>query len=394
MKSFLLSLEQAYDNNGAEAFNFGEFTCFRPLVEALRLKKFREVYDCADSLFGTLDHPAAKAFALKCAVAAAELEWNMAERERWISRWHQIPNWSQELYCIQLRAYHGGLTAFFSGNLREAEARFRHSFELATSLGSPHHQMRGLFQLGLVFRDRQQAAKAAEFFELALESAKGAGAARFQPRVEAEIQKLSAGMELDIALHGGDVDHFRQVLARAEALRRKQGLNRGAMSLYIYVPLVQWLRGRDGTRLYRKIKDPVLQCKVLSLKEELIGLSADENAELQLLREQVGIGSVIRQSSIRGDETEICGVPLRKIPQKDVSRLMLLFLDAKENSLDKAAICAGVWGLDYDPVLHDKKVYKLIDRTKQVFGRKDLLVNLYGAYQLNPKFFRALAPAV
>jgi DNA-binding winged helix-turn-helix (wHTH) protein len=49
----------------------------------------------------------------------------------------------------------------------------------------------------------------------------------------------------------------------------------------------------------------------------------------------------------------------------------------------KERIHQYLWGTDYNPLVDDKRIYQLIYRARQFFGKPDLFKNRYGSYDLN-----------
>ncbi|OFZ22714.1 MAG: hypothetical protein A2X94_03445 [Bdellovibrionales bacterium GWB1_55_8] len=399
MMNSLFDLETAFDSGllGVEALQ--HWPVFGKLLRAVADGRWNQVYFEAEEIFQSSDR-ASKVFALQWAVSASESQYDLKRRSHWLKRWAEIRDWASDPYCQYLRTYQEGVTAIFAGSLREAEALFRRAYELAFQQEYGRGQMRSLFHLGLVFRNRSDFKTAQSFFTQALELAKQRKATVFIARIEAQFMRLGDGstpqageFRLDIAKHEIEVSirkrdfaAARKQLARAERHRRVRHLTRHRESLMIYLALVALGRGFSAlwTRLAARITDPLPRIRMMELKKTAFGLDESETFELAALKEMHGVDSVIVRSSLDSDSMEVCGVTLGNIGNAHVRNLMTLLLKATA-PVEKETLCKELWGLSYDPVVHDGKIYKLFHRARSYFGRNDLFVNTYGAYRLNPE---------
>jgi hypothetical protein len=141
-----------------------------------------------------------------------------------------------------------------------------------------------------------------------------------------------------------------------------------------------------GERIIARISDPALKLKILEMKHALFGKSSKDDHSLFLLRSKLGASSVLVSESGSFGQIEICGVRLDSVQDSEVHTL-LTFLISQRKPSTKEEIYSHVWGPGYDPLTHDRKVYKLIQRAKKLFPQHELILNTYGAYQLNPAFF-------
>ena len=107
---------------------------------------------------------------------------------------------------------------------------------------------------------------------------------------------------------------------------------------------------------------------------------------MEFLREALGISRISVTGTADPLRTEIAGVAVASVRDASVRRLVMRMIAAGQ-PLDKEKIVREVWDLEYDPVIHDRKVYKLIEKAKALFGMPDLFLNTYGAYEINPAFF-------
>lgn len=380
------------------------------LLRALYIEEWAEVRRISREIFDRAQTPAMKAFALQWGVAATETVFDPAERARWIALWDQVEGWATDPFARYLRTFHEALTRFFDASLRDAEDRFTRALGFARDLQYPRGQQRCLQHLALVYRDQGHAEAAIGAFEQALAIARGRRATIPVGRILAQLERLQPGRtaapsemtaltriewlqaRIDRALGAGELHEARQLLAQADEARRDAGYGRRRCTLSVYLAAIHWSRGRamSGARVWNRIKDPLLRIQALELKERIpgLGLRDGERAELQALRFLHGVSPVVLRAGSDPAALEICGVRLSTVREVDVHKLMTSLIGARE-ALDKAALCERVWGLRYDPVTHDGRIYKLIHRARKAFGREDLILNTYGAYRLNPEYYDA-----
>jgi hypothetical protein len=121
--------------------------------------------------------------------------------------------------------------------------------------------------------------------------------------------------------------------------------------------------------------------RILRLKQAIFGASEAETAELDLLLTLHGIA--------RASKSEVCGIRVDSLPTEEQRKLFSLLVDAalsNSGPIDKSTIVQKVWGLTYDPVKHDGRTYKLIHALKKSLKITDLILNRYGAYEINPAY--------
>lgn len=343
--------------------------------------------------------PQDKAYLLQWAVGAAETKWDIKWRQEFLALWKQVPDWQSNPYCRFFKTYHDALTCYFEGALRDAEARFLVADEICTQYGYTRGRVRTCFHLGLIEKERRSFKNATFWFRQALSLARQTQAKRWVERTLGQLSIVSPtdigpGDQVDVfrkkkdemtaALVAHDFRLARKLIIEAELYRRSIGLHRRATGFVIYTPLM--LIGLGKTRLaahwVRNLRDPLRTLQFYELKSLIFGLSDADQDHVDWLRRVSGVSSVLMQS---GDRVaiEICGVKL-SLQDADVQSLMLLLIEA-ETAVDKEKIVQKIWHLNYDPVVHDRKVYKLIQKAKRAFRRSDLFQNRYGSYGLNPQ---------
>lgn len=406
----IIALEDSMDRAGCLEKHWNDLSELRTLVEASLRDDWEVVYAEATRVLESPADPSLKAFALQWAVIATEVEFDLEKRRRWLSRWNEV-HASGNGFCRYLRAYQHSLSAFFDGALREAEGRFKQSYEFAVQLGYPRGEMRCLFHLGLVQRDLGQNGAALEYLFRALAIARTRKDRSYGKRIQTQIDRVSglakkgsgefsfanARLEIERLIATRDFDRARSALVEAEIRRRKVKQGRKRESFHVYLPLIRAGRGCASLqtcweRMARQ-NDPILKIRMAELWKAAFTLTEGQSQELADLKSIHGVANVITRSSLSSDEVEICGISLSSLLDADIQVFMRLLLSA-ESPVGKEQICKALWGFVYDPTSHDGRIYKLVHKTRAFFKKPDLLVNTYGGYQINPKFKPKKEPVI
>ena len=327
------------------------------------------------------------AFTLQFALASTEIKYDMKSRQDFLKRWQKLPlGSSQNSYVKFLQLFSRGVTCFFECQLAESEHLFEIAHGMSMQMIYSRGQMRSLFHLGLVARDRGYYEKSEAFFELARKIASATGSSRFLRRFEFGLESGScASLEKDL-MNLLRIKNWR--LARAtylklERTRRILKINRQAQSYYIYIGLIKWAQGKTGfyKKLLASIQDLVIKEKILSMKIELWGGTLEETSELEWLRLSLG-HSRIKMGFFDETEIEIAGIKVNSIKSTDVQNFLKLLAKNRDKSITKEQICEKLWGYKYDPVAHDGRIYKLIHQARKLTQTPNLIENRYGSYIL------------
>ena len=386
----VVRFEDAYDQKSAEEFeawvsNSVEWRWLRSLAVAHRKQDWPKVEIEARLLWSGVDDGSLKkgcdelACVLNLAVTGADVRYHLKDRERWISKWQGVEGWASSPYSRFIRTLQEGCGQFFTGSLREAGACFERCMALAEKHGYERGRIRSLLHLGLVARDQGAHSRARIYLEQGAELATVQSRDGLRARILGVMGELTGTDELERLFLSKEFDAARRLLLTNESKRRARGLLRRRQSLYIYLPLLQLWRGQQARAkaAIARIRDPILKVRVFQLKGALFGLEASESTEMELLQEIHGI------SRIAGDE--ICGIRIDSLESAEQRELLKLLVQS-EGPVDKATIVQSIWGLSYDPVIHDRKAYKLIHALKKAIQIEDLILNRYGAYEINPKY--------
>lgn len=393
----ILRIENGFDQNAldlSESFAWPELIpLFSRLSEkqwARSLEESKAIFDRSVSLT-----PIERAFILQWPISITEVIYDLECRTRWMARWDEIKGWAQHPYCLYLHAFQDGLSAFYNGALREADARFKSALEFAINAGYPRGQIQAHFHLGLVAFDRVDYNIANECFAAAQEIALAQSATRFLERIAIQKARIESDSEslptletlkrkIESMIITGRFLDAQQTLTEADTIRRQERLHPQRESLYFYQPLIFWGLGKpkQAERAFRKINDPILRAHVLILKERTLGLSLIETAELFSLKRTHGLREDIYRSPLSIDHSEVCGIKIGEIQNANIRSLIQLFLTEK-GPLTKERIAEAIWTRAYNPLVDDKKVYQLIYNARAFFRKPDLFRNRYGFYELN-----------
>lgn len=393
----LITLEDAADTGNFSPTALSSWPELREMLQAFHAQRWIEVEQHTQKLWknaGTLHE---KAFLIQWGAAAAEMRYDLPCRERWVSAWHQLCGWANHWYARYLKVYQEAMACYFDGRLREAEAGFQTALILTKSNQYLRGQMRSLFHLGLVHRNREEFAKAKKYFSLALQIAEKRQSTQYADRIRAQLDlATSKGFRFDVEkrkietlILSRQFKQARPLLIQAEIQRRKQKLHRHRECLIYLLALISMGRRKhaQSSRQFRLIPCPLMKIKAYGIQNKLQPLNPEEAAEYDALKEIHGVDRVVIHSTDSHPlETEICGQKLGSLRDQDVIKLMSLLIQATE-STNKETLCKEIWNIQYDPILHDSRIYKLIHKTRLVFGKKDLFVNTYGGYQINPAYF-------
>jgi hypothetical protein len=374
----------------------------RELVRAAGRDRWKVIYAEAQKILSSdTVSIEEKAFALQWAVIGCEVEFDLKTRQAWISRWNDLPV-GDSPYCQYLEAYQHALTSFFQGALRESEARFRRAFDIASEMAYDRGQQRTLFHLGLIQRDLFQPGAALEYLTRALLIAQERRDRSYIKRIKAQMDRVAGRVEsgsnefsfarvkseVESLIAAKKVHRARTLLVEAELRRRKFKQGRKREALFVYLPLLLLLNKRISPeaawKRLRAIQDPILKIRLMGLMGRVSSLEASWKSVLDSLKRLHGVADVVKQEAL-DQEVEICGTKLGDIADGEIKGLMELLV-ASQHPLGKEELCKALWGLNYDPVVHDGRIYKLIHKTRKFFKRPDLLVNTYGAYQIDPRY--------
>ncbi len=391
------SIEMAFDGLAMEADpNSDRSPHLQDLNKEYHNRNWSYVEDQALHLFLEESDVALKAYYLFIYVSVSEIQFDIRSRNQRMLLWKEIREWETCPFAVYVYCYLCALTHFYQCELREAKALFEESLSLARKLEYGRGQMRSLFHLGLVARDLNQLRTSRRYLMASRSWAMELGVSNYAHRVDEQLQDLgnsrlgtgtvSGSCERDLVdlMRKNKFNLARGFYLSLERKRRCVQESRAAHSHYALLPLIFQGLGQKARALkaFHFIEDKVMQMRTLELWDQWFGLSSDQFAKLAILRRLLGCEPA-GLSCVGSHTVELCGVSLESVKDKDVRSLAKRLLTSRTN-LTKQDIVQAVWGRDYDPITDDAKIYKLIYRTRNTFGHKDLIVNHYGEYSLHP----------
>lgn len=375
------------------------------MLRAFHARQFDLVEQSFEQEFSRAESVRERAFLLQFPICAAEIEYDLKKRNRYLERWQQIQNFRQDAYARYLYQYQEGVTAFYAGQLLEAERQFKAALLEADDLGYARGEMRSKFHLGLIYRDRELDEEAIAYLNEADQLAANLNSQSFRERVisvKRRMQQSSVALaiqsnleprailadmmkEVELLILAKDISRARELLARAEILRRRSNIGRHYASLYLCLALLAEVRGKAfvSQLLQAKMIDPVIRLRFLDSFAKIRSLHDEESSEVEFLRKTIGGNT--RESTDRASFSSQVRDKICRIDSDELRSFLSLLL-ASRRSVSKAEIVEKLWNHTYDPVRHDNRLYKLAARARKALPIKDFLQNKYGAYRANPKY--------
>ncbi len=339
----------------------------------------------------------AKVFALHQSICTAEIIYDETLRAQWLAKWHLMSGWAQDNWCRYLKHYQEATGFFFNGQLREAEARFFVAYREIEKMDYPIGRLRVEFHLGLIHDELGRKDHAHNWLNRSLASAREAGAQVHEARILEHLATRKGQLQSDFEkvvelLKAGRLPEAKSLVLTSCRQRRTKRLTRKSGDEYLGLGLVLQYQKKQHAfaKLYQYTTDPISKEKLLRHLDQLGLLSEDLKVEWQFIKNAHGLNSI--QNWDRGQNAEVFGTSIRSGAKGEVAQFIQLIAN-HSNGLSKAQICKLLWNYEYDPVIHDPRVYKLIVKVRKVVGRKDWLLVDAGTYRINPEFLTASTPA-
>lgn len=330
-------------------------------------------------------------FILQWIIACIEVNFDENLRNQWLAKWALVPGWSQFKWCLLLRKYQSALSMYFQSSYREALILFQQMEVESQHLQYERGEERALFHIALIYRNIGLPLKA----EVYLNKTKMLAQKRNSRRMLERIQNLDQSLKektwslnpniknIEVLLSQKKYRAARKLVLHACRIRRYEKRSWGAESEALYLALVS-LAFRNEKRflkIYNSFQDPIIKERILSLSMDFnLSLPEEIKAELSFLRQSLGI-----QGYSQGKTAEVFGYQISKIEDPIVTKFLKLIIE-NETGCDKESLCKQLWNYDYDPVIHDPKIYKLIFKTKKILGIKDAILAVGGFYRMNHKY--------
>ena len=331
-----------------------------------------------------------KAFWLNMICNTLEMDYDLPKREIWLRQWERLELEMPVSYVWTAKNYHRGITCYFNCYFVEGIEIFKSI--AAVNSHPPRFRALSFFHLGLIYVNIQEQRLAQINFEKASELAEEIGHTSLLKRIRNElllIEKNSKYSFLDAEL----VELIGQRKFR-EARRlyllkvrenKKKGAQREREALHAVLPALEAGFGRPAKALNRisLITDESVRSQALALMRA----TNLDFEKLDLLKKEIDsrIGvKTVKTVSNEGAGGEIFGQSVEQMQDRELALFAGLLLSHK--NLNKEMICQHMWNFSYDPTCHDARIYRLIFRFRNHFGRKDIIVNKYGTYEINPAY--------
>lgn len=351
-------------------------------------EKFSQARSQAQIHFKNSTEGLEKAFWLNMICNTLEMDYNLTQRETWLRQWERLELEIPEVYVWTAKNYHRGITCYFNCYFSESIEIFKSVASVASH--PPRFRALSFFHLGLIYMNIREPRLAQINFEKASALASEVGHINLLKRIRAEqrlIEKNAKYSLLDTELVEliiqGQFRQARKLYLIKTRKNRAKGIQREREALHAVLPALEAGFGHTDKALQRMslMTDESIRSQALALMRE-----ANLNFEkLDLLKKEIDSRLGVKSVSSLGDqEGEIFGQSVGQIQDPELASFARLLLDHK--NLNKEMICQQMWNFNYDPTCHDARIYRLIFRFRNYFGRKDIIVNKYGTYEINPAY--------
>jgi hypothetical protein len=389
--------ELAFDQRDTKALQEqvqadSDFDKLAKLVQMVAEDNLHLAIDFGKDIFENTRDPLAKGFIHHWVIGCMESLYLQGPREIWFENWIQIENWSTYPWLRYLRKYQMAIGLYFESYFREALSLFEQLAEEARVMDYQRGQEKCLYHIGLIYKCLNYQEKALIFFGAARDLAISRDSFRMLVRIEEVLRTIresfwSASRDLnaiETLLREKKNRAARKMLLHALRIRRVEKREWGAYSEHMYIALVSLSFGRFSRfdKIYQTyLKDNLVKEKLLSLAGQLgQKLSAHYITELAYLRQLQGVSA-----TLAGVTSEFLGVNLLKV--KDPEAVAVIRnLSSNVEGLTKEQLCFRLWNYNYDPLLHDRRIYKLVHRIKEIFNCRDAIIAKGGLYRINPKY--------
>jgi hypothetical protein len=397
----LISLiESAYDRLDREVFEKNTQSKSNSLDSKLWMlylnlwdRNLDLVFSEAESLLSIGLENDTKAFVIQAAIAACEILYDLKLRSHWMKKWHLLLRLPEFSYSYHIFLYQKGNDHFFNDNIIEAIKLWQKSLDIAKSIKYQRGIYRLIFFIGRAQHDQGFSGSAKVFYEDALLLAKQVDAHRIIERIKTQQQALSLennylfnSMQVSVYqyLKSGQIKKAKRSVLYYCRVRRIEKRSWGSQSEWILLGLVTYLEGKLSR--FFKIVDAIdsdeIKRRVLNLAKSLNSGLADNSTQFKQYL-------TLYISSLGHDEPSQS--PFVMINENNSSKeftetnTLLEILKSNPSGVTKEQLCKKIWNFNYDPIIHDQRVYALIAKTRKYMGSKNSIIHSYrGYYRLNP----------
>lgn len=335
-----------------------------------------------ESLWKESKNRYSQVFALQMAVAIAEEQHNMELRESWLQRWSDIIEWESIPWCRFIFLYQKGISFFYLGENLTAKKYFNFALIEAKNSNYSRGVYRCEFHLSLIAGESEGQFKRNFLLNELSRKLENEPNPRLEKKINRILEKHDAFTQIENLILNLRLNEARKQLLEHEKRRRYANKTRLVESFEYLWALYGLFSKKNFVYMtaLKSLKDPIMLERLLHFKKKYFTLTELENNQLGFLVLKNDILDIEKNETFNKLES-LANQSLNS----DVSKLIKLFL-LSATPISKQFITEKIWNYSYDPVIHDNKIYKLINKTRNFIGIKDIFLNTYGEYRINPKF--------
>lgn len=365
-------------------------------LKLLEVRNFDAFYFQTDELIKNAESLNETCFLLSWAIVGTEVQYQIAKRKFYIDQLEALGRTEFNLYVEYCRNYFSSLSYYYDAHLLLSEVLNNKALAIAENLKYPRGTARCLYQKTLIFQEMKRDLEFKQSLNNCLQICSAHLLLKTKEKafvllvpaanqgvntVENYIQKIEA------ALDEKDLKYARSLIVEAEIRRKKQKIHRGRYSLSIYRTMCLILSGKlsYARRFINTFQDQVQRLQIYTfMQTHQIQMTLAELENLKSIQFFLNISETTNSAC----DLILNQIHISKIKNENV-RLLISAMTQSE-SISKEALFEKVFGISYDPVIHDSKVYKLILRAKKEISH-DIVFNSYGKYSLNLTKYKFIA---
>lgn len=388
----LLFIETKYDSfNKAELVHLEKISTSNELSQITRLylylweRKASQVYSLAKELLSQPVVVEQKVCILQAAIAMTEIEYDLKRRQEFLFYWNSIGSLASSFYAQHLYFYQKGMSYFYAGALQSALEQWEESLKLAIENRYARGEFRLKYHIGLIYKEKGYKGKALSYFAESYQQAKSEDATRFATRVQEQITSVEKGLRIfnmnqlkviELLGQGLKVEARDLVLNVCRKRRYEQrSWDSQSEDLLLALIALAFKKMKTFNLIIHRITDDFILLSIFEIASQLNLTEISFDKEISFLRKALNISEI----------NDLSLSVLQKVNlDSDEMSAFISLLEKTPDGLSKEEICKKLWDYNYDPVLHDNKIYKLIHKTRKSLGLKALITNSYGGkYRIN-----------
>ncbi len=318
-------------------------------------------------------------FLLQFAIAINETFYDLSERKKWFLKWGELGDFRKSKYAEHLYNFQKGIELFYQRAYALSNRHWEISYQLATEINYVRGQYRLLFHFFMYLKETGSFDyandKLLECEKISLEF----GAIRFQERIR-EQKILLVNSNKFVNTMQTEVTNLLMVNKKRAArklclyyckVRRVENRSWQASSEYSLIAMIALSFGKDRlfSKIIERIDDQIVKYSILKFGYEY------KKSRNEIFNQFEQLEMI--------NHFEKINEPLKTPNLLEVKKFINL-LKAESDGISKSKICKFLWNYDYDPVVHDNRIYKLITKARKYLGSKTSIINCYGElYKLN-----------